>query len=66
MDLDYTVIITAIFAGFALLEWTLGRFGDPATREPRDTRIELISTLTILLLTAQIMLMGFILLRSAR
>ncbi len=47
---DYTLIITAIFAGFAAVELALGRFLNRAESAPKDVIIELSAGLTIPLL----------------
>jgi len=47
---DYTVYITAIFAGFALLELVLGRFLQGAESAPKDVILELAAGLAIPLL----------------
>ena len=48
--LDYTVIITAIFAGFAVVEMALGRFMNRAESTPKDVILELSAGLAIPLL----------------
>ncbi len=49
--MDYRLVITLIFAGFALLELALGRFGDRRTALRRDAIIEIAGTLSILVVT---------------
>ena len=56
--MDPKLLVLAIFLGFGALEALTGRFHDPARSGGRDIAIELVSTLTIILITVPAIFYG--------